>query len=134
MNLALGKKLLGFFLGCLVVSFVLAVPQVTATQDYAAETGKGCIFCHQESTGGQLKTVGFAYIRNGYQYPIPERILEKAEAFQNPFHKTLRFIIGYLHLLAAVVFFRAIFYNHLFEGPKQLRGSIPKSERILGVS
>jgi predicted heme/steroid binding protein len=105
-----------------------------ATEQYAAQTGKGCIFCHQESTGGPLKTVGFAYIKNGYQYPIPERILKKAESLQTPLHKTVRFIIGYLHLLAAVVFFGAIFYIHIFIKPVRLIGGIPKHERILGVS
>jgi len=78
--------------------------------------------------------VGFAYIRNGYRYPIPERILKKAESLQTPFHKTLRFIIGYLHLLAAVIFFGAIFYIHIFIRPSRLIGGIPKYERILGVS
>jgi predicted heme/steroid binding protein len=105
-----------------------------ATDQYAAKTGKGCIFCHQESTGGQLKTAGFAYIKNGYQYPIPDRILEKAQSLQSPFHRILRFIIGYLHLLAATVFFGTIFYIHLFVGPKKLKGGIPKAERFLGLS
>ena len=103
-------------------------------KQYSGQTGKGCIFCHQESTGGALKTGGIAYINNGYHYPIPERILKKAEFLQTPLHKTLRFIIGYLHLLAAVVFFGAIFYIHIFVRPVRLIGGIPKHERILGVS
>ncbi|MFC1884421.1 multiheme c-type cytochrome [Thermodesulfobacteriota bacterium] len=105
-----------------------------ATEEYAERTGKGCIFCHHESTGGQLKTAGFAYIRNGYQYPIPQRILKKSAAFQTKTLKTIRFIIGYIHLLAAVIFFGAIFYIHIFIGPRQLKGGIPKHERILGVT
>jgi hydroxylamine dehydrogenase len=105
-----------------------------ATDQYAASTGKGCIFCHQESTGGQLKVAGFAYIKNGYRYPIPNRILEKAESLQSPFHRILRFIIGYLHLLAATVFFGTIFYVHLFVGPRKLKRGIPKAERLLGLS
>ncbi|MBW2341893.1 MAG: hypothetical protein JRF50_16370 [Deltaproteobacteria bacterium] len=113
---------------------LLMVPPVKATDMYAEETGNGCVFCHQESTGGPLKTVGFAYIRNGYQYPISGRILSKAQSLQTPFHKTLRFIIGYLHLLAAVIFFGAIFYIHIFIKPSRLTGGIPKYERILGVS
>jgi predicted heme/steroid binding protein len=117
-------------------SFLLSMAPYTAsaTEAYGRKTGKGCIFCHTESTGGQLKTVGFAYIRNGYQYPIPERILQKAEALQTPFQKSLRFIIGYLHLLAGVIFFGAIFYIHIFIRPTRLTGGIPKAERILGVS
>lgn len=121
-------------LACGFLLLVLFVTSSPGTQPYARKTGKGCIFCHQESTGGQLKTTGFAYIRNGYAYPIPERILIKAESFQTSVQKTLRFIIGYIHLLAAVVFFGAIFYIHLFVGPKKLRGGIPKAERILGLS
>ena len=119
-------------LALLLHLFIISPAQ--ATDNYALKTGKGCIFCHQESTGGPLKTVGFAYIRNGYQYPISERILKKAESLQKPFHKTLRFIIGYLHLLAAVIFFGAIFYIHIFVKPFRLTGGIPKYERILGVS
>ena len=107
---------------------------VQAKDDYALKTGKGCIFCHQESTGGPLKSVGFAYIKGGYQYPISERILTKVASLQTPFHATLRFIIGYLHLLAAVIFFGAIFYIHIFIRPSRLTGGIPKYERILGVS
>jgi hydroxylamine dehydrogenase len=121
------------FLGTALLLLTIISP-VLATDQYAAQTGKGCIFCHQESTGGPLKTVGFAYIKNGYQYPIPEQILDKADALQGPLHKTLRFIIGYLHLLAAVVFCGAIFYIHLFVRPARLIGGIPKHERILGVT
>jgi hypothetical protein len=121
------------FLGAVLLLLTISSP-VLATDQYAAQTGKGCIFCHQESTGGPLKTVGFAYIKNGYQYPIPEQILEKADALQRPLHKTLRFIIGYLHLLAAIIFCGAIFYIHIFVKPAQLTGGIPKHERILGVT
>jgi predicted heme/steroid binding protein len=115
------------------VGIFVALP-AQATYDYAVKTGKGCIFCHQESTGGSLKVAGFAYIRNGYQYPIPKRILEKAESLQAPFHKTLRFTIGYIHLVAAIIFFGAIFYIHIFVKPTRLRGGIPKPERLLGLS
>ncbi|MGD9134497.1 MAG: multiheme c-type cytochrome, partial [Desulfobacterales bacterium] len=120
----------------LLVLYLLATlpADVDATENYARRTGKGCIFCHQESTGGQLKNVGFAYIRNGYEYPISERILNKTEALQTRLHKTLRFIIGYLHLLAGIVFFGAIFYIHLFVKPTRLTGGIPKAERLLGLA
>ncbi len=131
----LGKRLLFI---CLVAAVLgaagLWVPSAQATDAYARQTGKGCIFCHQESTGGQLRTAGFAYIRNGYRYPISQAVLDKAEALQGPLHKTLRFVIGYLHLLAAVIFFGAIFYIHLFVRPTRLTGGLPKPERILGLS
>ena len=130
-KLRLGKLVL--FIGALLVPF-LTGSFGHATDRYAQSTGKGCIFCHQESTGGPLKVVGFAYIRNGYRYPIAERILHKAESLQTPLHKTLRFMVGYTHLLVAIIFFGAIFYIHIFVKPARLVGGIPKAERILGVS
>ncbi|MFH1983634.1 MAG: multiheme c-type cytochrome [Pseudomonadota bacterium] len=105
-----------------------------AKDEYARETGKGCIFCHQESTGGGLNTAGFAYIRNGYRYPISAAVLEKAESLQSAFHKTVRFFVGYLHLVAAVIFFGAIFYIHIFIKPATLTTGIPKPERVLGLT
>ncbi len=129
------KRHFGFSIGLICfLLLLLFASSARATDSYARRTGKGCIFCHQESTGGQLKTTGFAYIKNGYDYPIPERILVKAEVLQTPFQKTLRFILGYIHLLAGLVFFGTIFYIHLFIGPKKIRGGIPRAERILGVS
>ncbi|MBI5551200.1 MAG: CopD family protein [Desulfobacterales bacterium] len=118
----------------LSIAAVVSPPAAWAKEEYARKTGQGCIFCHQESTGGPLKTVGFAYIRNGYRYPISSEVLEKAERLQRPWHKALRFIVGYLHLLAAVIFFGAIFYIHIFVRPMRLSGGIPKPERLLGVS
>jgi len=61
--------------GLILMTLALLVfpPLSEATDQYAEQTGKGCIFCHQQSTGGQLKTVGFAFIKNGYKYPIPGR-------------------------------------------------------------
>ncbi|MBW1848389.1 MAG: CopD family protein, partial [Deltaproteobacteria bacterium] len=117
------------------IAYSLFSPEISkATNAYAVKTGKGCIFCHKESTGGQLKTVGFAYIRNGYTYPISESTLKKAEALQTPFYKFVRFIMGYIHLLAAVIFFGAIFYIHIFVKPTKIVGGIPKAERLLGIS
>ena len=81
--LNVSKRNLGFSIAlCSFLLLLLFVSSAHATQNYARRTGKGCIFCHQESTGGQLQTAGFAYIRNGYEYPIPERILMKAGALR----------------------------------------------------
>ncbi|MBN1847528.1 MAG: CopD family protein [Deltaproteobacteria bacterium] len=128
------RKILYFTLTLVIILTGMLIPFAEATDQYAERTGKGCIFCHRESAGGQLKTTGFAFIKNGYQYPIPERILIKAESLQSPFHKVIRFVFGYLHLIAAVIFAGTIFYIHIFIGPRQLKSGIPKGERILGVS
>ncbi len=105
-----------------------------ATERYAKETGKGCSFCHELKKGGPLNAVGLAYVRNDYRYPIPERVLDKAHLLRSPFHKNLRNILGYIHLVAACIFVGAIFYVHIFIRPTQLRGGIPRGERVLGLS
>ncbi len=74
------RRTLYFIIPLTIIFSTVYIPFAEATDQYAEKTGKGCIFCHRESTGGQLKTTGFAYIKNGYQYPIPERILIKAES------------------------------------------------------
>jgi len=107
---------------------------VLATEEYAERTERECTYCHVESIGGRLTITGFAFIRNGYRYPIPDEVLEKVRSFRSPVFKTIRFIIGYVHLLAAMVFFGAIFYIHIFVKPATLVGGIPRSERILGLS
>jgi hydroxylamine dehydrogenase len=105
-----------------------------ATERYAKETGKGCSFCHELKNGGPLNAVGLAYVRNDYRYPIPERVLDKAHLLRSPFHRNLRNILGYIHLVAACIFVGAIFYVHIFIRPTQLRGGIPRGERVLGLS
>ncbi|MFZ5571877.1 MAG: multiheme c-type cytochrome [Thermodesulfobacteriota bacterium] len=129
------KRLLIIQLILLTGLWLAMVPgPATATDEYARRTGKGCIFCHQENAGGALRPAGFAYIRNGYRYPISRAVLDKAAALQTPHHQVLRFLIGYIHLVAAVIFFGAIFYIHIFVRPGRLTGGIPKPERILGLS
>ena len=118
----------------LALCALLSIGSAEATERYAKETGKGCSFCHELKNGGPLNDVGLAYVRNDYRYPIPERILDKAHRLRSPFHRRLRGILGYIHLAAACIFVGAIFYVHIFIRPSQLRGGIPRGERLLGLS
>ncbi|HSO66235.1 MAG TPA: CopD family protein, partial [Desulfatirhabdiaceae bacterium] len=119
-------------LGCILTAFFAST--ASAREEYARRTGKGCMLCHSDELGGPLSTAGIAYIKNGYQYPVPDRLLKKADMVNSPVQMTIRFIIGYLHLFAAVILIGAIFYIHIFIGPKQLTTGIPKGERLLGLS
>jgi predicted heme/steroid binding protein len=125
-----------FFSIVLVAIFLVIVLQgdCTATEEFARRTGKGCSFCHARPNGGPLNPVGVAYIRNGYRYPIPERILEKSHRLSTPLHLTLRSILGYLHIAVASIFIGTIFYVHIFIRPSRITGGIPRGERILGLS
>jgi predicted heme/steroid binding protein len=108
--------------------------QAGAREEFSERTGKGCSFCHRAPSGGPLNSVGIAYARNGYRYPIPPRILRKSETLSNPFHRTLRLIFGYIHLVAASILVGTIFYVHVFIKPGRLTRGIPRGERRLGLS
>ena len=83
---------------------------------------------------GPLTTAGKAFIRNGYKYPVPQRILDKTIKLESPFHRTVRGILGYIHLITAAIFVGTIFFVHIFLKPKSLRGGIPGGEKKLGLS
>lgn len=123
-----------YLLIALIIAIVLPGGESSARNAFSQKTGKGCVFCHQQQLGGPLKTTGIAYIKNGYQYPIPNSILKKAELHQHSFHRILRLAVGYVHILSAFLLIGAIFYIHIFIKPSQITGGIPKGERILGLS
>ncbi|MBD3180345.1 MAG: hypothetical protein GF417_12645 [Candidatus Latescibacteria bacterium] len=107
---------------------------LNSTEEFAGRTGKGCSFCHRSASGGPLNSVGIAYARNSYRYPIPPRILRKSETISTPFHRTMRLIMGYIHLVAACILVGAIFYVHIMIKPQKLTSGIPRAEKKLGMS
>ncbi|UCF05024.1 MAG: CopD family protein [bacterium] len=114
---------------------LLCVPGAgNATYEYATNTGKSCTFCHHDNNGGPLNDVGYAFARNDYRYPIPERLLDKQRAEQTEIRKTLTLIIGFLHIVTAFILIGAIFYIHIFVRPARITGGIPRQERMLGLT
>ena len=105
-----------------------------ATPEFAERTGKSCAFCHDGANGGPLNHVGVAFVRNGYDYPIPERILEKSIALSGTFHKTLRLILGIIHLITVAILVGTIFYIHIIVKPQELKGGVPRGEKRLGLT
>jgi hydroxylamine dehydrogenase len=116
-----------------VLLLLLSAPILLATEEFAEETRKSCAFCHQGPNGGPLSNVGVAYIRNGYDYPIPERILDKSLQLSTPLHRGLRLVIGYIHLVFAAILVGTIFYVHIIIRPQSLVTGIPKGEKLLGL-
>jgi len=129
-------KLRLFFFSIIILLMFLFIENKLcfATEDHAKRTGKVCAFCHQNPNGGALNPTGIAYIRNNYTYPIPEPILNKSHELSTPFYRTVRLIVGYIHLAAACILVGVIFFVRLFVKPASLRGGIPKGERILGLT
>jgi predicted heme/steroid binding protein len=95
-----------------------------STSEYAQQTGFDCKLCHADATGGKLT-------KNGEDF----REDLKAKGFYRPlrpFQKVVRLIIGYLHLLTAIVWFGTIFYVHILLKPAYAAKGLPRGELILG--
>jgi predicted heme/steroid binding protein/uncharacterized membrane protein len=96
-----------------------------ATPDYAKQTGYECGKCHVDVIGGGKLT------------PTGEAFLEAQKA-KGQYRKlttaqhVVRLFVGYLHLLAAVVWFGTIMYVHVLLKPAYASKGLPKGELRLG--
>lgn len=95
------------------------------TEDYARQTGRACGTCHvNPSGGGTLAAAGESF-----------RDELRAKGLYRPLNLVqhiLRFIIGYLHLFTAVIWFGTILYVHLLLKPAYASRGLPKGELWLG--
>ena len=110
----------------LVLLFVLFFPvNALCTVEYARQTGKICGDCHFDpSGGGNLTKDGVAFkdeLRIKGQY----RVL-------SPVQRIVRFIIGYLHTMTAIIWFGTILYVHIVLKPAYAAAGLPKGELRLG--
>jgi len=101
-----------------------------ATPEYARQTGQPCSTCHaRPEGGGELTAVGMAYARNGYQWPVPEG---PAPFAPSNLDRTLRLIVGYIHLTVTIIWFGTIFYVQAIVRPQKLSTGIPRAENLIG--
>ena len=102
----------------------------SAKVDYARQTGQPCVACHlSPEGGGALTSQGIAYARGGYQWPIPEGV----QAWEpSGLLRTVRLLLGYVHLMAAIAWFGAILYIHVIVRPQRLTTGVPKAEGTFG--
>lgn len=101
-------------------------PAGHATPEHAMQTEQPCLTCHVEESGGRLNPVGTAYVAGGHRWPVTSA---------QPFLKLggdARALLGYVHLLAAFLWFGAILYVHLILRPAYAEKGLPKSEVMLG--
>jgi predicted heme/steroid binding protein len=110
----------------LVALMVLVAWPAVATEDYAELSGEECAYCHlDQGGGGPLTLQGSAFAVGGYKWPIPAGT--KAAHLSGGM-KWLRFLLGFIHLLAAIAWFGTIFYVHLVLRPSYAKGGLPKTE------
>ena len=105
-------------------------PPAEARPEYSGSTGQICSSCHIGPEGGALNEKGLDFAASGYTWPPTKsgyRIL-------TPIKKSVRLFVGYLHILAAFMWFGTILYVHILLRPGYASKGLPKGEVILGLS
>jgi predicted heme/steroid binding protein/uncharacterized membrane protein len=111
----------------LLFGLFLVLPEHSpATTEYARETKLACSACHRDPTGGGPLT------------GQGQRFLDELKAqgrYQelSPVRRIVRLILGYLHMMAAIMWFGTILYVHLLLKPAYASKGLPKGELRLGL-
>ncbi len=102
-----------------VLLFVSVPHFVFATEKYAEQTGKDCAYCHKNSDGGgELTKEGIAY----------QSSLQGSFSFK----RLARFVVYYVHLFFAIMWFGTILYVHIILKPGYAAKGLPRGELMLG--
>jgi predicted heme/steroid binding protein len=114
------------FPALILLLFILPFPASSfATPDYARQTGFECKHCHVDAIGsGPLTQAGKSFLED-----------MKVKGLYRPLTSTqqfVRLIIGYLHLMTAIVWFGTIMYVHVLLKPAYASKGLPKGELRLG--
>lgn len=117
------------FIFTLFFSFVFLIPGLSqATPEYSGRTGQSCKTCHIEADGGALTETGLEYAASGYVWPPKGgyRVI-------GPIRKSVRLIVGFLHIAAAFLWLGTILHVHIILRPGYAARGLPKAEVGLGL-
>jgi predicted heme/steroid binding protein/uncharacterized membrane protein len=117
------RLLLGTVAGALALAALFAAP-ATATEEYAACTGRPCAHCHEDPAGGGTLTGAgrdFQAFARATAAPAP-----------SPVRRAVFTLVLFLHILAAFMWFGTILYVHLILKPAYAAGGLPRGELRLG--
>ncbi len=109
-----------------VVLMGLLVPAVAwATNQMALDSGHSCSHCHFDPAGGgELTADGEAYL---------ERLYASDDSDAPWLGRLPRLLVGYLHILFAVLWFGTILYVHIVLKPAYAAQGLPRGEKLVGV-
>ncbi|MBF0538341.1 MAG: CopD family protein [Nitrospirae bacterium] len=109
-----------------LVIFLLPSPCLSMPE-YANQTGKPCVACHVDPSGGARLTTGGEEFKDTLRVKGLYRPMTSAQ-------RIIRLIVGYLHMLTAIVWFGAIFYVHILLKPVYASRGLPRGELWIGIS
>lgn len=112
----------------MILLLMLALPGVGALPEYSQRTNQSCNTCHENIDEGALTEAGLEYTASGYSWPPTSgyRVL-------GPFKKSVRLMIGFIHVLASFFWFGTILYVHVVLRPGYASKGLPKGEVVLGL-
>ncbi len=114
------------FTAVLIACLMLLLPSGgSCTTEYAAQTGKRCAYCHIDPAGGGRLTAAGEAFKDNLRIRGQYRSL-------NTVQRVVRFIVGYLHMMTAIIWFGTILYVHIILKPAYAAGGLPKGELMLG--
>jgi predicted heme/steroid binding protein len=97
------------------------------TEEFSRRTGKECVACHVDpSGGGELTVAGNAFLAS---VPPAGKSVPASRS-----HRVVRFTAGFLHLFTAVLWFGTILYVHLLLKPAYAARGLPRGELLVGWS
>lgn len=118
------KPIVSLLVVALIV--ILAAQSVFATEEFAAEVGQACDYYHLDASGGgELSAAGEVWLEKKLAAGEVETLSAASKLF--------RFIIGYLHLIFAVLWFGTILYVHIVLKTAYAGKGLPKGEKYVGI-
>jgi predicted heme/steroid binding protein/uncharacterized membrane protein len=109
-----------------ILIFVMFAPsRADARPEYARQTGLECEHCHVDARGGEHLT------ESGERFLDNLKAKGQYRTLSFPQHAA-RLVIGYIHMLAAIIWFGTIMYVHVLLKPAYASKGLPKGELRLG--
>jgi predicted heme/steroid binding protein len=111
----------------ITMTLLLTLPlTAAATEEYARETGRDCSACHLDPAGGgELSRAGKEFVATRSAGVAKPALSAPAKGF--------RFLVGYLHLITAFLWFGTILYVHLVLKPAYASSGLPRGEMRVGI-
>jgi len=104
-----------------------------ATEEFAEKTAKSCEFCHLNSSGGgELTKTGKDFLQS-LSEETEDKEVRISEQEKRGVSHFVRFLIGFIHIITAVLLFGTIFYVHVILKPAYAVHGLPKAEVRLGL-
>ena len=117
----------------LIIAFIIAAAPPLALPawahpEFAEKTAQGCLVCHTEEQGGDLTDTGVAYAASGHAWP-PVGGMKP----MYPLHGHTRAALGFVHFVAAFMWFGTILYVHIVLRPAYAAKGLPHMEMMIGL-